>query len=93
MAQREARIDIYGRSYTIRSEEEEDYILRLADYVDRKMRDVSQRSSVISSLNVSVLAALNIADELFKLREQAQAYDNLAEEKVSNLLNLLEKED
>jgi cell division protein ZapA (FtsZ GTPase activity inhibitor) len=57
------------------------------------MRDVSQRSSVISSLNVSVLAALNIADELFKLREQAQAYDNLAEEKVSNLLNLLEKED
>lgn len=91
MAQREARIEIFGRTYSLRSEEEGEYILRLADYVDRKMKEVSQKTSAVSSLNVAVLAALNIADELFKLREQAQVHTSLAEEKVSNLLNLLER--
>ncbi len=92
MARSKVRIEIYGRTYTVGSEEGEEHIVRLADYVDRKMREISELTSTISSLDIAVLTALNIADEMFKLREQSQVHSSLAEEKVSNLLNLLEQE-
>ena len=92
MARSKVRIEICGRSYTVGSEEGEEHIVRLADYVDRKMREISELTSTISSLDIAVLTALNIADEMFKLREQAQVRSSLAEEKVSNLLNLLKQE-
>lgn len=88
---REIKVEIHGRSYIIKGEEEEIYILRLAHYVDKKMREVSQTPAVVSSLNVAVLAALNIADELFKLREEMRAQGSLVEERMSRLLDILEK--
>lgn len=87
----EIKVEICGKSYTIKGEEEEDYILRLAHYVDKKMREVSQASAPVPSLNTAVLAALTIADELFKLREEMSAHGALVEERMSHLLDILEK--
>lgn len=88
---REIKVEICGRSYVIKGEEEEDYILRLAQYVDKKMREVSQTPASVPSLNTAVLTALNIADELFKLREEMRAHGALVEERMSHLLDILEK--
>ena len=43
-------------------------IRELAAYVDAKMKDASERAAVVSSAKVAVLAALDIAHELFELR-------------------------
>ena len=60
------QVQIFGNSYTIRGEAEQDYILDVAAYVDRKMREVTEKLPVASLSKVAVLASLNIADELFK---------------------------
>jgi len=47
----------------------------VAAYVDRKMREVTEKLPVASLSKVAILASLNIADELFKerrLREQRE---------------------
>ncbi len=68
------QVQIFGQNYTIRGEADQDYILGVASYVDRKMREVTEKlpvASVSNSLSkVAVLASLNIADELMKERAQ-----------------------
>jgi len=58
------RVEIYNQTYSIRSDGDNKYILRLAEYVDRKMREISSGTMTVDSLKVAILAALHIADEL-----------------------------
>ena len=64
------KVNIYGTEYPIRGEVDVEYIRRVAEYVDRKMREVDQSTAAKSSLKVAILAALNIADELFRERDE-----------------------
>jgi cell division protein ZapA len=62
---------IFGQTYSVRADEDGSYIEELARYVDTKMRTLAESTGTSDSLKVAVLAALNIADEFFKL-EQGQ---------------------
>src|SRR6201993_1601046 len=66
-------VDIYDQTYRLRGDDTE-YIRRLAELVDSKMRAVASHGKTVDSLRVAVLAALNIADELATLE---QRYDTL----------------
>ena len=64
-------VDIYDQTYHLRAPDPE-YIQKLANTVDAKMRAVSANSNTVDSLRVAVLAALNIADELMRLQEHCR---------------------
>jgi cell division protein ZapA len=66
------KIDIYDQSYNVSAEQDAEYVSELAAYVDLKMREVAETTRTVDSLKVAVLAALNIADELFAARERQQ---------------------
>ena len=70
------RVDIYDQSYHLRGTDPQ-YIQDLAEYVDSKMRLISQQAATVESLKVAVLAALNIADELHVLKRK---YESLAQD-------------
>ena len=70
------RVEIYDQVYNLRGVDAE-YIIKLAEFVDGKMRNVAEQTSTIDSLRLAVLAALNIADEYHILRKK---YDLLASE-------------
>ena len=70
------RVEIYDQSYHLRGTDPQ-YIEDLAEYVDTKMRLISQQASTVESLKVAVLAALNIADELHVLKRK---YDSLTQD-------------
>jgi cell division protein ZapA len=67
------QVEIFGHSYTIRGEAEQEYILGVAAYVDRKMREITEKLPVASLSKVAILASLNIADELFKERARRES--------------------
>jgi len=67
------KVNIYGTEYPIKGTTDVEYIKSVAQYVDSKMREVNKNISIDSSLKVSILAALNITDELFKEREKKTA--------------------
>jgi cell division protein ZapA len=70
------RVEIYDQVYNLRGVDAE-YILRLAEFVDTKMRSVAEQTSTVDSLRLAVLAALNIADEYHILKKK---YDLLGGE-------------
>lgn len=64
-------VEIQGQRYPVRSDLDAAYVAELAAYVDAKMRLASNESSTADSMRIAVIAALNIADELFRSREEA----------------------
>jgi cell division protein ZapA len=63
------RVEIYDQSYSLRGPDPE-YLRKLAEYVDGKMRAVAEQTATVDSLRLAVLAALNIADEYQMLRRR-----------------------
>ncbi|HEY2955473.1 MAG TPA: cell division protein ZapA [Candidatus Eisenbacteria bacterium] len=72
-AKNPVQVTIFGHSYTIRSETDQAYVLEVAAYVDRTMREITDKLPVAPLTKVAILASLNIADELFKERARHQA--------------------
>ncbi|HUJ95586.1 MAG TPA: cell division protein ZapA, partial [Terriglobales bacterium] len=60
-------------------------ILKLAEYVDAKMRAVSEQTHTVDTARLAVLAALNIADEYHLLRRN---HDSGAGEYIKRAQNL-----
>jgi cell division protein ZapA len=61
-------IDIQGQRYAIRSELDAKYVNDIAAYVDQRMERVGRELASTDGVRLAVLAALNIADELFRAR-------------------------
>ena len=61
------RVEIFDQAYNLRGSDA-DYITKLAEYVDGKMRAVAEATGTIDTGRLAVLAALNIADELHLLK-------------------------
>ena len=66
-ANHSVRVEIFDQAYNLRGSDA-DYILRLAEYVDSKMRAVAEQTNTVDTARLAVLAALNIADEYHLLK-------------------------
>jgi cell division protein ZapA len=84
-------VEIHGQRYPIRSGLEPEYVARLAAYVDEKMRAAADSTPTGDSLRLAVIAALNIADELFRCRELSTARTGEIAERTGELERLLDR--
>jgi cell division protein ZapA len=84
-------VEIHGQRYSIRSALDQDYVVRLASYVDEKMRAASESTPTGDSLRLAVLAALNIADELFRCRDSNRTRDGRLAERAEELERMLDR--
>ena len=66
-------VEIHGQRYPIRSTLDVQYVHEIASYVDEKMRAAAESTPSGDSVRLAVLAALNIADELFRCQDAQQA--------------------
>jgi cell division protein ZapA len=83
-------IEILGREYKIRAAADPAYIQEIARYVDAKLREVSQASAAPASERAAILAAINIADELFQLRRASTEEFSSIERRAQSLIRLLD---
>lgn len=84
-------ISIQGQQYPIRTSLEPEYVLQLATFVDEKMRAASESTPSSDSLRLAVLAALNIADELFRCRDATDERNGQLAERTEELERLLDR--
>ena len=84
------KVYIYGQEYPIRSEADLGYVRKVAEYLDRKMKETAEKIPARSQTQIAVLAALNIADELFKEREDKEKKISEVEEKTQSLIEWLD---
>jgi cell division protein ZapA len=84
------RVEIFDQGYNLRGTDP-DYILKLAEYVDTKMRAVSQQTHTVDTARLAVLAAINIADEFHMLRKKMDGGTTDSSRRARQLLNALDE--
>ncbi|HEX6768443.1 MAG TPA: cell division protein ZapA [Candidatus Binatia bacterium] len=85
-------VEILGQKFTISSEAEEGYMLKVAGYVDSRMQELMQASKPVSRSNVAMLAALNIADELHRLKDSHESVLNRLDQLSKRISTTLTEE-
>lgn len=83
-------VDILGQKYTIKGDAPEEYIKKLAAFVDLKLKEVHNSAPNIAPRKAAILAALNIADELHRLREEHEKATQEIEKKANVLSGLFD---
>ena len=83
------RVQIFGNEYYIRADADPEYIKSIAAYVHSKMSEIAQSQSLVSSTKVAILAAIQIADEVFQERRKREKTEQDVTAKVEQLAEVL----
>ena len=89
-SERVVPVVIQGQRYPIRSALDPHYIVELAAYVEEKMKTAADAGTATDSLRLAVLAALNIADEVFRCREAAASHSRAVAERARAIEQMLD---
>jgi cell division protein ZapA len=65
-------VEIFGQTYNVRGNGDQDYLAELAQFVDTRMREVAAQVATVDPAKIAILAALNIADEFSRFRRQRE---------------------
>ena len=90
MSKKVCEISILGNKYTIKSDEPEKKIREIESYVNQKIEEVLKKSKSISTQNATVMAALNIAGEYFKVKESQRDYHAGVVKKSKDILDWID---
>jgi len=85
---RAVAVRIAGHEYKIRSDGDEEGLVRIAGYVDQAMERVRAKTGTVDSLDVAVLTCLNLAREILALHGQRSGA--VPDEKLRSLIERVE---
>ena len=85
-------IKVFGQTYTVKTDAEESHIQAVAKYVNEKMEEILRKTRSVSTLNVAILTALNIADDLLREKEKRKALLEKIEAKSKDLAEKIDLE-
>ena len=90
--ERSIEIKIMGQMYTVKTDGNEEHLQEVARYVNEKMEEILRNTKSVSTLNVAILAALNIADDLLKEKERRKSLFREVETKSKDLVEKIDIE-
>jgi cell division protein ZapA len=90
MEKSSVKVNIMGMEYALKADVNPDYIQELASYVNTKMQRLNSGAPTYTPLKIAVLSAVNISDELFRMKRK---YENLVKEIESTSEEITEKLD
>lgn len=86
------RVEIFGHEYMVKAPADAQYIRDIADYVNRKMKEIMDGSDQSqSNIRIAILAAMNISDELFTLRKQLDDSHQQTDNRVGELIDIIDE--
>ena len=85
-------VTIFGKEYTLKGGSDSDYVQEVAAFVNQRMNEVARNAAVVSTDRVAILAAVNIADELFREQQKRMEATATLEDRSTHLTRLLVQE-
>ena len=72
-AKNKVSVRINGKEYTLVGLESDDYLKKVASYIDKKLLEVQKKNPKLSTSMIAVLTSVNVADDFFKASENEAA--------------------
>jgi len=84
------KINILGKEYSIKSEVGEDYVVQITEYLNQKIEDVIKTTKTVSTHNILILAAMNIANDYFTAKNLNEETIDIIETRSGNLIDYID---
>lgn len=88
---RSFHIEILGQTLTVLSDSDEKVVAGVVQYVNDKVSEIRGGGSNLNTLTIAVLAALNIAEELFRAKGENILISQQLESKTQELIDLIDR--
>ena len=85
-------INILGKEYSIKSDVDEDYAKQIADCLNQKVEEVVKTTKTVATLNILVLAAMNIANDYFQAKKLNEELITVIETKSGDLTRYIDSQ-
>ena len=85
-------VDVFGQRLSIHGDGDESYVQELAQYVESQMNTIAGNLTTSTPTKVAILAAINIADQLFTQESRRQAGEAEVERRATGLLECIDKQ-
>jgi len=83
-------INVLGQEFSVLSDKEDAHVASVVQYVNDRADEIERSTKNLTTLNISILVALNIADEYLKLKGEKDDIYNQLEKKSENLIHFIE---
>lgn len=90
MERKAFEVKILNQKFLLQTDSDERYVRKVADFVNEKIFNIQKKTSSVSTLNVAILAAINIADDLFKIKRKKVETKSTLETKIKDLVQILD---
>ncbi len=84
-------IKVMEQEFSVLSDEEDAHVAKVVRYVNDKAREIERSTKNQTTLKLSILVALNIADEYLKLKSEKDDIYNQLEKKSERLIDFIEE--
>lgn len=85
-------VEIYGQRYSIRGQADDAYVRRLASFVDDHMKRLAEGMKTATPSKLAVLAAINLAHQLFESEKKRAQGEADVERRMINLMESIEEQ-
>lgn len=83
------QIRVLGQDISVLSDSGDEHVGAVVSYVNDKVREIQENARKIGTLQVAILAALNIADEYFTIKGVKEDICHQMESKSDQLIHLI----
>jgi cell division protein ZapA len=82
-------VKILGDDYTIKSEENPEIVYKIAEYLNKKVKEINEEASGLSEKRKAILVALNIANDYFQtIKEKDELINNVRQRSTALIKNI-----
>ena len=86
------KVSIMGQEYNIRTDADQNYIKKVAKFVEDRMKEIQNAApDTTSQLRIAVLAAMNVTDEYFTVKRQKNEVVDKLESKTIAMSDFIDK--
>ena len=80
-----------GQDVSVLSDASDDHVLNIVQHINNKAEEIRHASKNLTMLNISLLVALNLADELFRLRGEKETICSQLENRSEELIHIIDR--
>lgn len=84
------QVRILGQEFSVLSDSGDDHVVKVVQFVNNKVEEIDKNVKPINTLEVAILAALNIADEYIKKIDSSDDICRQVENRSKELIDLID---
>ena len=84
-------IRVIGRELSVLSDKGDEYVSKIVRYINERAKEIKDVSEDVTTSDIAILVALNVAEELFKEKEEKKDLHSRFENEVDGLISYIDK--